>query len=136
MALWRKKMSDYIYILEMTVETIDGMINEPIGAFSTEKNAQKWLKKAQDTFTSKNIVLSVLPVQLDSKPPILEISEEVIDRGVGYQLTELYNKDVFDQMVEEDGTFTYQVKRKYQNSMEKTMSRDFRRKNNDDWPTF
>ena len=129
-------MSDYIYILEMTIETIDGIVNEPIGAFSTEKNAQKWLKKAQDTFVSENVVLSVLPVKLDSKPPILEISEEVIDRGVGYQLTELYNKDVFDQMVEEDGTFTYQVKRKYQNSMEKTMSRDFRRRKNDHDPPF
>ena len=130
-------MSDYIYILEMTVQTIDGMINEPIGAFSTEKNAQEWLKKAQDTFVSETVIFSVLPIKMDGKPPILEISQEVIDRGVAYQLSELYNKDVFDQMVEEDGTFTYQIKRKYQSGMEKTMSRDFRRKrNNDDWPPF
>ena len=29
-------MDDYIYILEMMVQTIDGMMNEPIGAYSTE----------------------------------------------------------------------------------------------------
>ncbi len=129
-------MNDYIYILEMTVQTIDGMINEPIGAFSTEKNAQKWLKKAQDTFVSETVIFSILPLKLDGKPPILEISEEITSRGVAHQLCELYNKDVFDQMVEEDGTFTYQVKRKYQNSMEKTMSRDFRRRKNNDDPPF
>ena len=118
-------MGDYIYVLEMMIQTIDGMMNEPIGAFTTEEEAQKWLEVAHDRFTADTVVFNVIPVKLDEKPPILEITDEVMDKGVAYQLLELYNKDIFDQMVEEDGSFTYQLKGKYQKIMEKAMSRKF-----------
>ena len=91
----------------MTVQTIDGMINEPIGALSTER-ARRMAKEGARYISSETVIFSVLPIKMDGKPPILEISE-VIDRGL-HMLSELYNKDVFDQMVEEDGTFTYQIK--------------------------
>lgn len=118
-------MNNYIYVLEMMVQTIDGVMNEPIGGYSTEEEAQRWLEEAQDRFTSDTVIFNIIPMKLDEKPPILEISEEVMDKGVGYQLVELYNKDIFEQMVEEDGSFTYQLKGKYQKIMEKAMSRKF-----------
>jgi len=120
-------MDDYIYILEMMVQTIDGMINEPIGAYSTEEEAQKWLEAAHDRFTADTVVFNIIPVKLDDKPPILEFSEEMMDKSVAHQLFDLYDKDVFEQMVDEDGNFTYQLKGKYQKSMEKIMSKKFRR---------
>lgn len=120
-------MGNYIFVLEMMIQTIDGMLNEPIGAYSTEENAQEWLEKAQQRFASDSVVFNIIPVKLDDKPPILEISDEVMDKGVAYQLVELYNKDIFDQMVDEDGNFTYQLKGKYQKGMEKAMSKRFRK---------
>lgn len=120
-------MGDYIFILEMMVQTIDGMINEPIGAYSTEEEAQKWLEAAHDRFTADTVVFNIIPVKLDDKPPILEFSEEMMDKSVAHQLFDLYDKDVFDQMVDEDGNFTYQLKGKYQKSMEKIMSKKFKR---------
>ena len=117
--------NDYIFILEMMIQTIDGVMNEPIGAYSTEEEAQSWLEEAQQRFTADTVVFNVIPVKLDDKPPILEITEEVMDKSVAYQLIELYNKDIFEQMVEEDGSFTYQLKGKYQKIMEKAMSRKF-----------
>ena len=119
--------NDYIFILEMMIQTIDGVMNEPIGAYSTEEEAQSWLEEAQQRFTADTVVFNVIPVKLDDKPPILEITEEVMDKSVAYQLIELYNKDIFEQMVEEDGSFTYQLKGKYQKIMEKAMSRKFRK---------
>ena len=38
-------MGNYIFVLEMMIQTIDGMLNEPIGAYSTEENAQEWIWK-------------------------------------------------------------------------------------------
>ena len=118
--------NEYIFILEMMIQTIDGVMNEPIGAFSTEEEAQTWLEEAQQRFTADTVVFNVIPVKMDEKPPILEITDEVIDKGIAYQLAELYNKDIFDQMVEEDGSFTYQLKGKYQKIMETAMFRKFR----------
>jgi hypothetical protein len=120
-------MGDYIYVLEMMIQTIDGMMNEPIGAFTTEEEAQKWLEVAQERFTADTVVFNILPVKLDEKPPILEFSEEVMDKGVAYQLLDLYNKNVFEQMVDENGNFTYQLKEKYQKGMETAMSKKFRK---------
>ena len=119
--------NDYIFILEMMINTVDGVMNEPIGAYSTEEEAQAWLEEAQQRFTADSVVFNVIPVKLDDKPPILEITEEVMDKSVAYQLIDLYNKEIFDQMVEEDGSFTYQLKGKYQKIMETTMSKKFRK---------
>lgn len=122
-------MDDYIYILEMMVQTIDGMMNEPIGAYSTEEEAQRWLEAAHDRFTSDTVVFNIIPVKLDDKPPILELTEDFLEKGLAYQLVELYNKDVFEQMVEEDGSFTYQLKAKYQKNMESAISKNLKRGN-------
>ena len=83
----------------MMVQTIDGMINEPIGAYSTEEEAQKWLEAAHDRFTADTVVFNIIPVKLDDKPPVLEFSEEMMDKSVAHQLFDLYDKDVFEQMV-------------------------------------
>ena len=118
---------DFVFILEMMIQTLDGIINEPIGVFSTEEEAQNWLEVSQDTFKTDTVVFNVIPVQMDRKPPILEISENATDKGIAYQLIELYNKDVFEQMVEPDGSFSYQLKDKYKKSMETAMSRRFKK---------
>lgn len=122
-------MDDYIYILEMVIQTIDGMMNEPIGAYSTEEEAQKWLEAAHDRFTADTVVFNIIPVKLGDKPPILELTEDFLEKGVANQLVELYNRDVFDQMVEEDGNFTYQLKAKYQKNMESAISKNLKRGN-------
>ena len=117
----------FVYILEMMVQTIDGIMNEPIGVFTEEDDAAKWLEESKKIFTSETVVFNILPQQLDTKPPLLEITSEVKDKSVAYQLAELYDKDVFEQMVEEDGTFSYQLKSKYQNYMEKYIAKRFDR---------
>jgi len=118
-------MSDFIYILEMVVQTIDGTMNEPLGAYSSEKEAEQWLKRAQKTFVSENVVFNILPLDIDKKPPILSLSEQVKERGMIYQLIELYDRGIFEQMVEQDGSFSYQLKDKYKNSLEKIISKRF-----------
>jgi len=117
----------FVYILEMMIQTIDGIMNEPIGVFTEEDDAAKWLEECKKIFTSETVVFNILPQQLDTKPPLLEITSEVKDKSVACQLAELYDKDVFEQMVEEDGTFSYQLKSKYQNYMEKYIAKRFDR---------
>jgi hypothetical protein len=113
----------FVYILEMMVQTIDGIVNEPIGVFTSEEDADKWMKECQDTFKSDTVIFSILPQELDAKPPLLEMTQTVHDSSVGHQLLELYNKDVFEQMIESDGSFSYQLKPKYQNCLEKYIAR-------------
>jgi len=117
-------MSSFVYLLEMVVQTLEGIINEPIGIYTTEQECNKWLNEAQKTFDD-NVVFNVLPIELDKKPPILDISKSLTDKGIAFQLIELYNKDVFEQMVEPDGTFCYQLKGKYKSALEKIISKRF-----------
>jgi hypothetical protein len=48
----------FVYILEMMVQTIDGIVNEPIGVFTSEEDADKWMKECQDTFKSDTVIFS------------------------------------------------------------------------------
>lgn len=115
----------FVYILEMMVQTIDGIVNEPIGVFTSEEEAGDWLKECQNTFKTETVVFSILPQQLDAKPPLLEMTQTIHDSSVGHQLVDLYHKDVFEQMIESDGSFSYQLKPKYQNCMEKYIGKRF-----------
>jgi len=115
----------FVYILEMVIQTVDGIVNEPIGVFSEEEDAEKWMIECQENFKSSTVMFNILPYQMDVKPPLLEMTEGVMDKTVAYQLAELYDKDVFEQMVESDGTFSYQLKSKYQNCMENYIAKKF-----------
>lgn len=115
----------FLYILEMMIQTIDGVMNEPIGVFTEEEEAEKWLKECKDSFSSRTTAFSVIPLGLDAKPPLLEMTKEITDKNTGHQLAELYKEGVFEQMVEPDGSFSYQIKDKYKSCMEKAMTRRF-----------
>ena len=117
----------FVYILEMMIQTIDGVLNEPIGVFTDEKDADKWLKECKKCFSNKTTAFSVLPIEMDIKPPLLEMTSEISEKNIGHQLAELYNQDIFEQMIEPDGSFSYQIKDKYKSSMEKAMGRKFKR---------
>ena len=54
---------DYIYVLEMMIQTIDGMMNEPIGAFTTDDEAQKWRKLLKRVY--RRYRCQYIPVKLD-----------------------------------------------------------------------
>lgn len=117
----------FVYILEMMIQTIDGVLNEPIGAFTEEEEADKWLEECKKCFSNKTTAFSILPIEMDTKPPLLEITSEISEKNIGYQLTELYNQGIFEQMVELDGSFSYQIKNKYKSCMEKVISKKFKR---------
>jgi hypothetical protein len=119
---------DMMFVLEMVIQTAGGMVNEPIGIYDTEEQASEWLEEASKVFNS-TVVLNVLPVACNVKPPILDIESKAKnttgDLMVGLELYELYEAGIIQQMVDEDGCFSYQLSNKHQATLEKFISRGF-----------
>ena len=116
-------VSNVVWFLELLIKTHgDGFVSEPIGAFSTEKEAYKYLKKANDKF-GPDTECSLIPIFLDESPPILEYANQTKEEVTGEVLYSLYKNGVLEQMVEEDGTFSYYLGADFQSSLEKTISR-------------
>lgn len=118
-------MSNVVYILEMVIESFEGIVNEPLGVYSSEEEAEKWLNESRKTFTSENIIFNIIPMKLDEKPPLLTLSKEFKQDKVGYQLLELYKGGIFNNMIEPDGSFSYQLKDKYKKYLEEMISKNF-----------
>jgi len=112
-----------VYILELVVSTKNGdYVNEPIGVYSSEEKANFFMRKAIRGFESK-AECNILPVFLDEAPPILEYVKEAKEDAVNEVLYSLYEAGAFEQMVEPDGSFSYNLKKDFQSSLEKTISR-------------
>lgn len=115
--------SNVIWVLELLIKTHgDSFVSEPIGAFSTEKEAYKYLKRANDKF-GPDTECSLIPIFLDESPPILEYADQTKEEVTGEVLYSLYKTGVFEQMVEEDGTFSYSLKADFQSVLEKAISK-------------
>ena len=115
--------SNVVWVLELLVKTHgDGFVSEPIGAFSTQEEAEKYLRKANDSFGPET-ECSLIPIFLDESPPILEYANETKEEATGEVLYSLYKTGVFEQMVEEDGTFSYSLKANFQSVLEKAISK-------------
>ena len=82
----------------MMIQTIDGVLNEPIGAFTEEEEADKWLEECKKCFSNNTTAFSILPIEVDTKPPLLEITSEISEKNIAYQLTELYNQGIRGKM--------------------------------------
>jgi hypothetical protein len=105
------------------VETIhNGYVNEPIGIYSSEEKADFYSKKVTENFESK-AECNILPIFLDEPPPILEFVKESKQDAVNEVLYSLYEAGAFEQMVEPDGSFSYSLKKGFQSSLEKIISR-------------
>ena len=119
---------DMMFVLEMVIQTAGGMVNEPIGIYDTEEQANGWLEEASKVFNS-TVVFNVLPVPCNVKPPILDIEKNAKDSTsdlmIGMELYELYEGGIIQQMVEEDGSFSYQLSNRHQATLEKFISRGF-----------
>jgi len=112
-----------VYILEIVINTQhNGYVNEPIGVYSSEEKADFFMRKAISGFESK-VECNILPVFLDEAPPILEYVKEAKEDAVNEVLYSLYEAGAFEQMVEPDGSFSYSLKKDFQSSLEKTISR-------------
>ena len=121
------KNIDTVFLLEMVVQTATGMINEPIGAYENEEDCQKYLQEAQSVFNS-SVVFNVIPMKINERPPILEIEksrQSPSDLMIGLELFELYDIGVIEQMVDENGDFSYQLSNKSQAALEKMISKNF-----------
>jgi|TARA_R100000479_G_C6293730_1_gene167591 hypothetical protein len=118
-------MDNYVFIVEMVIQTFEGQVNEPIGVYSTEEEASGWISKAQEMFTSGAVVFNMLPIEMDAEPPLLKLTKSFVKDTLAMQLVEMYDRDVFEQMVDEKGNFTYQLKDKYKKTMEKLMLERF-----------
>ena len=119
---------DVMFVLEMVIQTAGGMVNEPIGIYDTMEEANEWLEEAKQVFNS-TVVFNVLPVPCNVKPPILDIEGKAKnttgDLMVGLELYELYEAGIIQQMVDEDGCFSYQLSNKHQATLEKFISKGF-----------
>ena len=114
-----------LYLLEMIITCKNTTVCEPLGIYNDIKLCERYSKEIQKKFNRKNedIVVNILPMMLNGIPPLLvdDVFIEV-DNTQGKKLYELYKDDVFEQMVEPDGSFSYQVKEKYKNKLEKLIS--------------
>ena len=115
--------SKAVYILEIIINTEhNGYVNEPIGVYSSKEKADLHMRKAMSSFED-NVQCNVLPVFLDEPPPILEFVKESKQDAVNEVLYSLYEAGAFEQMVEPDGSFSYNLKKDFQTNLEKTISR-------------
>lgn len=115
-----------VWILELVIRTEDGAyINEPIGVYSSETIANRYLDMVMSKiFNKSNIECSLIPVFLDEAPPMLEIIEESTAGITNKAIYELYNIGAFEQMVEPDGTFSYVLTKDFKNNLEKAISKN------------
>ena len=110
-----------MFILEMVVQTAGGMINEPIGIYEKEEEAQEYLEEALRIFATPSVVFNILQVPVNIRPPILDVQKKSnVTAGIAIaaDLYTLYNDGIIEQMVDEDGSFSYQLSRKYQGTLE------------------
>ena len=121
-----KDKDNTMFLLEMVVQTVGGMINEAIGIYEEEEVAQKYLEEALQIFSSPSVVFNILPVPVNVKPPIFEMTKQsgaTADMAIAVDLYSLYNDGIIEQMVDEDGCFSYQLSRKYQGALEDFMGK-------------
>lgn len=112
---------DMMFILEMVVQTAGGMINEPIGIYEKEEEAQEYLEEALRIFATPSVVFNILQVPVNIRPPILDVQKKsnvTADIAIAADLYTLYSDGIIEQMVDEDGSFSYQLSRKYQGTLE------------------
>lgn len=113
-----------VWILELVVKTDrDNYVNEPIGVFSSSKKADFYKEKTLKGFENK-AECNVLPMFLDESPPILEFVKETKKDAIDDVLYSLYEVGAFEQMVEPDGSFSYSLKKEFQDNLEKIISRE------------
>lgn len=112
-----------VYILEIVINTQhSGYVNEPIGVYSSKEEAELHMRNTVDGFGT-NVECNILPVFLDEPPPILEFVKEAKQDSVDEVLYSLYEAGAFEQMVEPDGSFSYNLNKEFQSNLEKTISR-------------
>lgn len=115
-----------LYLLEMIVENDDAIICEPLGIYSNFDIAHKYLEKIHAMISlesGKEVVLNVLKFNLDDMPHIME-SKNSLKNIMAEQLYSLYTSNVFEQMIDTDGSFSYQLTNKYKELLEKVISKN------------
>lgn len=110
-----------LFLLEMIIDTGEAVICEPVGVYSSFEMANKYLDQIHlmlSVASDKNVVLNILKFNLDEKPEMLK-EKGLLKNVIGEQLYSLYTSNVFEQMVESDGSFSYQLTSKYKQLLEK-----------------
>jgi len=111
------------YILEMLITSTDRIVSEPLGIYSSMRKAKANLNKILKLRPETDAVsFNILKFPLDDKPSILKMRELAMD-FYGEQLLSMYHDGMFEQMVEQDGTFSYSLTNKFKKILEKAISR-------------
>lgn len=114
-----------LYLLEMIIDNEDTVVCEPIGIYSSFDLANKYLDKVHGLLavaSNKTVVLNVLKFDLDDKPQVLE-NKTVLNDVIAEQLYSLYSSNILEQMIDTDGTFSYQLTKKYKKLLEKVIDK-------------
>ncbi len=117
-----------LYLLEMIISTKNTTVCEPLGVYKDIKLCERYSKEIQEKYkdTNKDVVINILQMNLNGVPSLLVDDYFLkVDNKQDKKLYELYKDDVFEQMVESDGSFSYQIKEKYKNKLEKQISSNY-----------
>jgi len=110
-----------LYLLEILVTGKDKIVCEPLGIYTSYRKAEKYLDLIDKTLPkSGSSMLNIIPFDPDEEPSILKMRKTSRKR-IAEDLLSLYKDEVFQQMVETDGTFSYVVSPKYQKLLEKAI---------------
>ena len=114
-----------VFLLELTIATPSQVIVEPLGIYSSIDKAEEYAKLVRKRFPTvkgSQVSIDVIPYHLDQKPPILDIKVEPTP-AIRENLVYLYENGVLDQVVEEDGTFSYILTPKFKQVLEKSIAK-------------
>ena len=110
-----------LYLLEILVTGKDKVVCEPLGIYTSYKKAEKYLDMIERTLPkSSSSLLNIIPFDPDEEPSILKLRKSARQR-IAADLLSLYQDEVFEQMVETDGTFSYVLGAKYKKILEKAI---------------
>lgn len=110
-----------LYLLEILITGKDRVICEPLGIYTTYRKAEKYLDLIERTLPqSGNSMLNIIPFDPDEEPAILKMRKTSRQR-IADDLLILYKEEVFEQMVEVDGSFSYVLSAKYKKILEKAI---------------
>ena len=110
-----------LYLLEILVTGKDKVVCEPLGIYTSYKKAEKYLDMIERTLPkSSSSLLNIIPFDPDEEPSILKLRRSARQR-IAADLLSLYQDEVFEQMVETDGSFSYVLSTKYKKILEKAI---------------
>lgn len=110
-----------LYLLEILVTGKDKVVCEPLGIYTSYKQAEKYLDLVEDMMPEKSkSLLNIIPFDPDEEPAIIKLKKSN-KKSIKESLLNLYKDEAFEQMVEPDGSFSYMLNKKHKTVLEKAI---------------